>query len=369
MKKALQITLIVSFSIFSTLLFGELVVRLFMPQQKMVTWLEMHPSGFMMNQPGGDAYHEHHGREITYRFNNHRLRGGDPDSEAYTILTMGDSFTFGLLLHEADTYTYLLNTILNQNQDEPVQVLNGGIGGSGTADHLLWLEKYGDRLNPDMVMIFLNTDDIDRSVSKNLFLYPDFPQTDTLIRSQRWEPGSIQKRIHHKKWYRTLQRHSHLANISVKVLWRYFYFNDLTNDFNPEKSSVPLPPPVIFTEDTDYGAALGNQLFLELDGWCAERGCKMVVTTTGFFKEEKISFHTEKFYSQFAEFSSISNLTFSDNTRCVSDKINGNYDSIIIPLDTHPDETGAQMIAECTAGWLLPLLETERSRSILNTDS
>jgi lysophospholipase L1-like esterase len=359
MKKALQIALIITFSVITTLLIGELLVRLFIPQQKMVTWLEMHSSGFMMNQTGGEAFHEHHGREITYRFNHHRLRGAEPDTTSYTILAMGDSFTFGLLLNEADTYTERLNQLLNQNLPDPVQVLNGGIGGSGTADQLLWLQEFGDTINPDMVLIFLNTDDIDRSVSKNLFLYPDFPQTDSLTTSQRWTPGRIQKSIHNRRWYRTLQRHSHLANISVKVLWRYFYFHDLTRDFNPEKSTVPLPPTVIFTEDTNYGASLGNALFSEIQNWSAVRGCETVITTTGFFADDEISFHTEKFYSQFAEFSLMNGLTFIDNTPCLSGKLNGNYNSIIIPLDTHPDESGARMIAECTAARLIPLLETD----------
>lgn len=45
-------------SLVISLFVAELAVRIILPQDKMVTWLEMHPDGFMMNQSGGKAFQE-----------------------------------------------------------------------------------------------------------------------------------------------------------------------------------------------------------------------------------------------------------------------------------------------------------------------
>lgn len=77
---------------------AEILVRVFLPQNKMVTWIEMHPRGFMMNQSDISALHEFNDRELRYQLNEIGLRGESINPDATNILLLGDSFTFGLLL-------------------------------------------------------------------------------------------------------------------------------------------------------------------------------------------------------------------------------------------------------------------------------
>jgi hypothetical protein len=43
---------------------------------------------------------------------------------------------------------------------------------------------------------------------------------------------------------------------------------------------------------------------------------------------------------------------FFDNTACVDSTVSGNLESIRIPEDSHPNEEGARIIADCTWQWL-----------------
>ena len=100
-----SVTLVISTLL--SLIILELGVRLFIPQDKKITWIEMHERGFVMNQHGGSAFHEFEERRVDYDFTAYRTRGDQNttiDSAASNILILGDSFTFGLLLNEEDTY-------------------------------------------------------------------------------------------------------------------------------------------------------------------------------------------------------------------------------------------------------------------------
>ncbi|MFV1885442.1 MAG: hypothetical protein ACMZ7B_13215 [Balneola sp.] len=132
-------------SIFCALLISEVLVRLFVPQDKKVTWIEMHPDGFMMNQASGSAIHELDERKTTYHFTKYRTRGSNnPDANKERILTLGDSFTFGLHLDQEYTYINLLQQKADSLYPDSIQLLNAAIGGTGLADWPGWLENFGE---------------------------------------------------------------------------------------------------------------------------------------------------------------------------------------------------------------------------------
>lgn len=120
-SKVLKIGLLIISASILTLLFGEFLVRVILPQDRMVTWIEMHPDGFVMNQSGGTAFQELGERKAEYRFNKERLRGGKIQDSKVNILAIGDSFTFGLLLNEEDTYIQQLQQKANQMFPDSVQ--------------------------------------------------------------------------------------------------------------------------------------------------------------------------------------------------------------------------------------------------------
>ena len=51
-------TLLLLVSTIISLVILELGIRVFIPQDKKITWIEMHERGFVMNQSGGSSFQE-----------------------------------------------------------------------------------------------------------------------------------------------------------------------------------------------------------------------------------------------------------------------------------------------------------------------
>ena len=86
------------------------------------------------------------------------LEGINPD--AYRILALGDSQTFGLFLNSHDIWTNVTEKILNVRSKRSVQLLNNGIPGSTISDHLAYLQQKGHLVSADMVLLVVNPNDI-----------------------------------------------------------------------------------------------------------------------------------------------------------------------------------------------------------------
>ncbi|HLW07716.1 MAG TPA: hypothetical protein VKY45_09130, partial [Marinilabiliaceae bacterium] len=124
--RALTNTSLVLLSVVITLVLAEFMVRGFLPQNRLVTWLEMHPKGFMMNQVGGSSFQQFADRTASYSFTKQRLRGQEEASaNNKRVLALGDSFTFGLLLNQEHTFTHHLNQSLKQVGNDSTVILNG----------------------------------------------------------------------------------------------------------------------------------------------------------------------------------------------------------------------------------------------------
>lgn len=355
MKTRLGKFLLFTASTLLALVLAEFLIRVFLPQDKIVTWIEMHPRGFMMNQKNIDAIHYFNDRELRYQLNEIGLRGKESfQNDKTNILLLGDSFTFGLLLEQNDTFASILQNNLSTNfPKQQVQVLNGGVGGAGLADWPGWLENNGSNISPDFIILYLNYMDVDRALSKNLYVVGD---DSTLVNSIRWEPRKFFMSLGRMEWYRLLQEYSELMNILVKIAWRHLYFSDQTSSFSQQDSEVPIPPDESFDPESGYSLQLAQLLTKKMADWCKQKNCTLIVTTTGFFDANSTGVHTLKYYEFLANEAERS-IPFFDNTPCVKEKTGSDFDAITIPEDTHPDEIGAKIIAKCSMKWLQPFLE------------
>ncbi len=331
-------------------------MRIIFSSDKLITWNRMHPEGFIMNQSGGTSFQEFGDRKAEYRFNKQRLRGGELDSNKVNVLALGDSFTFGLLLDESDTYISLLQDKADKEFPDSLQFLNGGIGGSGMGDWPGWLEEYGSGLEVDYLVYFMNNNDIERALSKNLHVF-DPSKQDSLEKSQRWKPKPIMPYLSNKEWYRSMQRYSKMVNIFESLLWKNVYFTDLTSDFDSAKTEVRIPGVESFSEDSDYSIQVGNAILNKMDKWCSRKGCEFIVITTGYYEIETMSIWDKKFYEWYSTTAVPENENYFDNKACVEDKIISSLDEIRIPGDSHPNEEGAQIIANCTWEKLITTFE------------
>lgn len=358
-SKILKNTLLLCTSIVITILLAELLVRIIVPQDKKIIWLEMHPDGFMMNQNGGEAFQEFKDQRTEYLFTKNRTRGIDPDPTGTTILTIGDSFTFGLFLKEEDTYVSLLD-----NEFDSTSFVNGGVGGSGLADWPGWLEHYGEAISPDYLIMFLNYDDVDRALSKNLYVLS--PDDSIMTESQRWRPNEFMFALNKMSWYRWLQAHSELSNLIIKILWRKSYFKDVTHNFDPEKTEVPIPEISDLIPASDYSLKLALGITEKINSWCKSNNCTFILATTGYSAPDNESPHTYRFYTWLKEHKSELEYPFYDIRDCVYDSVDGDMNSITIPDDTHPNKQGAATIAGCTSSWLTPILYPSNTTTVTN---
>lgn len=79
---------------------------------------------------------------------------GPKQQGVYRILAIGDSFTwgaYGVDMHE--TYTAMLEEMLNSVEDRRYEVLNAGVPGWGTDNELAFYRRYGEAYQADLVLL------------------------------------------------------------------------------------------------------------------------------------------------------------------------------------------------------------------------
>ena len=87
---------------------------------------------------------------------------------------IGNSFTFGVGLSDEDTYvTKLQRKIDAVFGAGRIALLNVGIGGSGTAEHLAFIEDFGNDIAPRAILVFVSIDDFNRAVRSPLYRLRD----------------------------------------------------------------------------------------------------------------------------------------------------------------------------------------------------
>ncbi|MCS6886236.1 MAG: GDSL-type esterase/lipase family protein [Acidobacteriota bacterium] len=72
---------------------------------------------------------------------------------ALRILTLGDSFVFGLGVQRSQTFQTFLERELSKRLSRPVEVINAGVPGYGTCHELVLLERLLPVLQPDLVLL------------------------------------------------------------------------------------------------------------------------------------------------------------------------------------------------------------------------
>lgn len=107
---------------------------------------------------------------IRIHYNDRGLRGPDrpyakpPDT--YRILVLGDSYPEGADVQEPDIFTSRIEAAL-RNEGDRVEVINGGVGGYGTDQEALFLDREGWKYSPDLLLLSFTIDnDVNDNASK-----------------------------------------------------------------------------------------------------------------------------------------------------------------------------------------------------------
>ncbi len=340
LKHTLFALIVVTFSFFMALLAVEAYLRIANHAPVKSTWLEMHERGFMMNRSDMSALHTHDDIRVRYQLSPQRTRGSEVDENRTNIWVFGDSFTFGLLLQESDTYLHHLNRFASrEHPDSDVHFVNAGVGGTGLADWVAFLETYGHTYPIDGILFLHNYDDFERMIAKNLYILDN----SELRTSKRWEETPLKQRLDNNRLWVWIQERSRLASYLQTLLWNTSYFTDVTEYRLPE---YPMPPS--FTTETDflnYTTALTGRLYVETSRIADELEIPFWVSTTGFIHDDIHNDINGFVFSHLPDLLESAGVYYEDISPKLSELVEGDYDRIRIPRDSHPNPEGASLIA------------------------
>src|SRR6185503_4734610 len=83
-----------------------------------------------------------------------REYGREKEPGTFRVLVLGDARTAGLQVRAEETYPKRLENLLSALPSSArVEVVNAGIPGYGTADELRYLQSFGERWKPDLVVL------------------------------------------------------------------------------------------------------------------------------------------------------------------------------------------------------------------------
>lgn len=145
-------TLLILGSFLVCLVIAEIVSRLFfpdtriryVPDDELLAVLEPNQEGFIYLSDGS--------RAPEVRINELGLRGASPEKSApRRVLVLGDSFTFGSGVEEAEMFT----TVLNASLGEEVSVVNAGHPGYGIYQIEILFQRLYPQLQPDVVVLVI----------------------------------------------------------------------------------------------------------------------------------------------------------------------------------------------------------------------
>lgn len=91
--------------------------------------------------------------------------------EIFRIIILGDSCTAGHGLQLKDTYSKQLEELLNQ-KEERYEAINGGVPGYSSFQGLRYFQSIARKYPPDLVIIFLGTNDKEKALYEDKELNP-----------------------------------------------------------------------------------------------------------------------------------------------------------------------------------------------------
>lgn len=326
-------------SLVISLLFAETALRIAAPQDRIGNRVVQDSSGLFVNKGHGHTLHEFGDLAVTYTFADHHSRAvANPAPNARKrVLVTGDSFTFGWLLEDRETYVSRL-----QDRFRAYRFINGSGSGWGTADYVRYVETYCPAAQPDVVLVFLNTDDIGRAARSPLY---DFVDGHLVPRERPVDP--VRRALNALPFYNPLLEHSHLLALVRSVI----------QPVNERPGFVPgkMFPHTEMADETARrnAVARGQALFRRLKQATDSCGARLVVLYTGwedFSRPTGDRDPTMLFLREAASFFERNGIAFHDLSRTPEmAAVIANRADHFIPADWHPNAKGAQAIYRAAA--------------------
>ena len=328
---------------------SEGLLRLIDPQDLTGSWETIGPRGMILNRARETSQHQLDERRVTYRFNSLHQRGGEPLPDVPKVLVLGNSFTMGWLVDEADSLPGRLQAFSDRDLGgNRAQFLNASSGGWGLASYLAYLEEFGDIVDPAAVTLVFYLSDFRWAARSGLY---------TLTR-----PGSLELTAHdatarhprlrgflgQSTLYRWLLTHSHLVQVlRQKALGLLIALSEpgiLSRGAGKtgQKTRADVIPP--------QTRRLTHALIRKIKEWCDKRNVRL--TMVGHYSAR----YTGKIYDWFKPLAKAEGIQFLNLQEPMSLLTSSNLERFAIKKDGHPTEEAIRLTAERIWVWLKPRL-------------
>jgi lysophospholipase L1-like esterase len=300
MSAAKQKTLLLASSLIISLVFAELMLRLFVVQETKRLAIYDKDVGWRGRPNGSEVYvRREDSIAVAFQYNELGYRD-DPvqprSTVAKRIVLLGDSFLENLEAPFESTYVARLRNHLRKQFYGKVDLVALGSQGYSTAQEMLTLKKFGDQLHPDyVVLIFFTGNDFEDNARRE-FAYLD--STGALVIPPHNVSWLTQQYLSFKRW---LYESSHLV----------FYLKN----FIESRTSIQLreKSKELGHESKQYKFEITRKLILATKTLAEQRGSRfaLVLFTNKYDISEGLWEKTE-FVENICREASIPCLTFKD---------------------------------------------------------
>ena len=174
MPSIIKKILLSCFAVVWSLLAAEAYLRVFAPVGMLPRFIEEGEHGIRRNIPGERYVHSSAEYRVDFSINSQGIR--DPREfetpkadDVLRIVLLGDSFAMGYGVSYEDSVPARLERALSARYARPVEVVNLGVSGFGTAEELIVLENEGLSFEPDLVIAYWHASDPRDNVRSQLY--------------------------------------------------------------------------------------------------------------------------------------------------------------------------------------------------------
>lgn len=166
--------------------------------------------------------------DVSMSFNQQCFRGPvetslTPAPGVLRIATIGDSFTMGWGADDDQTYPARLQALLQKELDRPVEVLNAGVGSTGTGEQALYYQRWVEHFHPDIVVLGVNSTDLGDDRLRELFVLEAggaaIPRSPEAINESRRGFRQFRAFVLSLPGFDFLDKHSRLFRLTRNVMW------------------------------------------------------------------------------------------------------------------------------------------------------
>jgi len=202
---------------------AELYLREFQPQSIIPRYVETSPHGIRKNIGNVNGVmitpeYRHQFHTNAQGFRGTKNYATPKPAGTYRIIVLGDSVTLGHGVEDDETFAAILER--NLSLTRPMEVINMGVSGFGTAEELIQLRSVGWHYEPDLVVLAYFPNDPYNNVVSGLF---NISEGKLVSVNQVFEPAILLRdRLYSIPGYSFLCQHSHVVNFVRNQMSGFF---------------------------------------------------------------------------------------------------------------------------------------------------